>query len=99
PPPSSVRVMVHAPSAGIPILGAGAPLVIRRDTALAAVSPSSIVEGGFGDPEVEVIGADLEPGGDGALAVIRRASPEALAALRVTGSSGAEARAPSWSRW
>jgi Mrp family chromosome partitioning ATPase len=46
---------------------------------------AGLLEAIFDEPEVEVIGADvdLEPGGDGAFALLRSASPSTLAALRV----------------
>jgi Mrp family chromosome partitioning ATPase len=42
-----------------------------------------LLEAIFDDPEVEVIGADVDPEGAGAFARMRAASPSALAALRV----------------
>jgi Mrp family chromosome partitioning ATPase len=42
-----------------------------------------LLEAIFDEPEVEVIGADLDPEGDGAFALLRSASPATLAALRV----------------
>ena len=42
-----------------------------------------LLEAIFDEPEVEVIGADVDPDGEGAFALLRAASPAAIAALRV----------------
>jgi Mrp family chromosome partitioning ATPase len=50
--------------------------IVVRDAA-------GLLEAIFDEPEVEVIGADVDPEGDGAFALLRSASPSTLAALRV----------------
>lgn len=68
----------------------GYPLPARAPEESHAVSTAIVVReaGGmleaiFDEPEVEVIGADVDPEGEGAFALLRSASPSALAALRV----------------
>ncbi len=53
----------------------GAAIVVR--------DAGGVLEALFDEPEVEVIGADIDPDGEGAFALLRSASPSALAALRV----------------
>ncbi len=53
-----------------------AAAIVVRDAA-------GLLEAIFDEPEVEVIGADVDPEGDGAFALLRSASPSTLAALRV----------------
>ncbi len=52
-------------------------------TALVVRAAGGLLEAIFDEPEVEVIGADIDPEGDGAFALLRSASPSTLAALRV----------------
>ncbi len=68
----------------------GYPLPARAPEESHAASAAIVVRdaGGmpeaiFDEPEVEVIGADVDPEGEGAFALLRSASPSALAALRV----------------
>lgn len=66
----------------------GYPLPARapEETHAAAIvvrDAGGLLEAIFDDPEVEVIGADLDPEGEGAFALLRSASPSAMAALRV----------------
>jgi Mrp family chromosome partitioning ATPase len=52
-------------------------------TSIVVRDAGGLLEAIFDEPEVEVIGADLDPEGDGAFALLRSASPATLAALRV----------------
>jgi Mrp family chromosome partitioning ATPase len=65
----------------------GYPLPARHEDAHPAAivvrDAGGLLEAIFDDPEVEVIGADVDPEGEGAFALLRSASPAALAALRV----------------
>ena len=54
-----------------------------QSSAIVVRAAGGLIEAIFDEPEVEVIGADLDPDGDGAFSLLRSASPATLAALRV----------------
>lgn len=84
PEPSS---QVHRREAAITVRF-GYPLPARapeesHPAAIVVRDAGGMLEALFDEPEVEVIGADVDPEGEGAFALLRSASPSALAALRV----------------
>jgi Mrp family chromosome partitioning ATPase len=68
---------------GFPLPALVAPPAPTQAAAIVVRESAGLLEAIFDEPEVEVIGADVDADGEGAFALLRSASPSTLAALRV----------------